>query len=71
MSDIIGELVDLDMEPKQESMWGQALTKDEFYDNTTSGSRGKTWDPPFRVRCLGPLFLRDGRDFKAQNGRCA
>ena len=46
VNDIIEELLDLDMEPKPESLWWTSAHKHEDLTTLRVGSRGKTWDPP-------------------------
>ena len=60
VNDIIEELLDLDMEPKQESMWWTSTNK------LRVGSRGKTLDRPFKevFDVLG-YITGNGKDFQS------
>ena len=48
VNDIIEELLDLDMGPKPESLWWTNTHKCEDMTTLRVGSRGNTWDLPFR-----------------------
>ena len=63
VNDIIEELLDLDMEPKPESLWWTSSThKHEDMRTLSVGGRDKVWDLPFCVifDVLGYRFRRDG-----------
>ena len=66
MNDIIEELLDLDVEPKTESMWWTSTHKDEDMRTLCVGGRDKGWDLPFCevVDVLGCRFHRDGKGFQ-------
>ena len=63
VNDITGERLDLDMEPKPESLWWTSTYKDE---GAATLKRGKIWDLPsselFDV--LGCRFHRDAKGFQ-------
>ena len=42
VNDIMEELLDLDMEPKPESLWWTSINKDEDMTTLKVGNRGKT-----------------------------
>ena len=48
VNDIIEELLDLDMEPKLESVWCTSTHKHEDVSTLRVGSRGTAWDLSFR-----------------------
>ena len=48
VNDIFEELLDLDMEPKPESLWRTSTHKHEDMTTLRVGRRGTTWDRPFR-----------------------
>ena len=62
VNDIFEELLGLDMESKPESSWWTCTFKDEVMATLRVGSRGKTWDLPFRevFDVLGYRLHRDG-----------
>ena len=73
VNDIIEELLDLDMEPKPESLWWTSTYKHEDMRTLHVGGRDKMWDLPscevFDV--LGYLFHRDGKGFQgAERSMC-
>ena len=47
VSDIIEELMDLDVEPKPESLWWTSTYKDEEKNTLRVESRNRAWDLPF------------------------
>ena len=59
VNDIFEELLDLDMEPKPDSLWWTSTYKDEL----RVGSRGRTWALPLSAvfHVLGCRFHRDGK----------
>ena len=63
VNDIGEELLDLDMEPKPESLWRTSTYKDEDMTTLRVGSTGKTGDLPFSgvFDVLGYRFRRDGK----------
>ena len=65
-NDIIEELLDLDMEPKPESVWWTSTSKCEIMTTLRVGSRGKGWDLPFLevFEVLGYRCHRDGKGFQ-------
>ena len=66
VSDVIEELLDLDTEPKPESLCWTSTHKQEDMATLKVGDRGKTWDLPFRqvFVVLGYRFHRDGKGFQ-------
>ena len=62
VNDIIEELLNLDMEPKRESLWWTRSCEEEDKLSLKVGGRGKDWDLPFRevFDVLGYRFQRDG-----------
>ena len=73
VNDIIEELLDLDMDPKHESLWWTCTYNDEDMTTLKVGHCEKGWDLPFQVvfDVLGYRFHRGGEGlFKVQNGRC-
>ena len=66
MNDIIEELLDLDMEPKPESMWWTSTHKHEDMKTFRVGSRGGVWDLPLcgNFDVLGYRFHRHGKGFQ-------
>ena len=66
VNDIIEELLDLDMEVKLESLWWTNTCKDEDAATPRVGSRGISWDLPFRevFDPHGCPFHRDGKGFQ-------
>ena len=65
VNDIIEELLDLDMEPKPESLWWRSTQKHEEMKILRVGSRSRVWDMPFCVYfdVLGYRFHRNGKGF--------
>ena len=65
-NDIIEELLDLDMEPKPESLWWTSTYRGEEKTTLRVGSRTKTWEFPFRevFEVLGYRFHQDGKGFQ-------
>ena len=63
VGDVIEELMDLDMEPKQESLWWTSTYKSEDERTVTVGRTGKSWDMPFVkiFDLLGCRFRRSGK----------
>ena len=62
VNDIIEELLNLDMEPKPESLlWTSSYEEDKL--TLQVGGGGKDWDLPFRevFEVLGYRFQRDGK----------
>ena len=47
VNDIIEELLDLDMEPKPESLWWTSTHKMRGYDDTSSGKQWNRLGSPF------------------------
>ena len=47
VNDIIDELMNLDMEPKPESLWWRSTYKAEDGMTLKVGSRGENWEMPF------------------------
>ena len=66
VNDIIEQLLDLDMEPKPESLWWTCTYRDEDTTTLKVGSTGKTWDLPSRevFEVLGYRYHRDGKGFQ-------
>ena len=62
VNDIIEELLNLDMEPKPESLWWTSSYEEED-KLTLQGGGGKDWELPFRevFEVLGYRFQRDGK----------
>ena len=58
------------MEPKPESLWWTSTHKCEDRTTLRVGSRGKTWDLPFRevFEVLGYRCRRDGKGFESAQG---
>ena len=48
VNDIIEELLNLDMEPKPESLWWTSSYEEEDKLTLQVGGGGKDWDLPFR-----------------------
>ena len=71
MNDIIEELLDLDMEPKPESLWWTSTHKHEDKRTLCVGDRGKLWDLAFCevFDVLGYRFHRDGKGFQGAERR--
>ena len=65
VNDNIEELLDLDMEPKPESLWWTNTHKGEE-KITLRGSRATTWELPFRevFEVLGYRYHRVGKRFQ-------
>ena len=63
VNDIIEELLDLDMEPKPESLWWTSSYEEEGQITLKVTGRGKEWDLPFMevFDVLGYRFQRDGK----------
>ena len=61
VNDIIEELLDLDMEPKPESLWWTRTHKHEDMRTLSVGGRDKVWDLPFSevFEVLGHRFHRE------------
>ena len=68
VNDLIEELLDLDMEPKQESLWWTSTHKDEDERTLKVGSRVKSWGLPV-VEIFDFLGYRCGRTGKGLRGR--
>ena len=66
VSDIIEELMDLDMEPKRESLWWTSTHKDKEKNPLRVESRNRAWVLPFCevFDVLGYRFHRDGKGFQ-------
>ena len=66
VNDIIEELLDLDIEPKPESVWWTSTFKDEDMRTLRVGGRDKIWDLAFCevFDVLGYRFHRDGKGFQ-------
>ena len=66
VNDSIEELMDLDMEPKPESLRWTSIFKDEGTATLRVGGRGKTWDLPFGevFDVPGYRFHHDGKGFQ-------
>ena len=65
--DLIEELLDLDMEPKLESLWWTSTHKLKNMRTLSVGSRDQVWDLPFceAFDVLGYRFHRDAKGVKA------
>ena len=63
VNDIIEELLNLDMEPKPESLRWTCSYEEEDQLTLKVGGGGKDWDLPFRkvFEVLGYRFQRDGK----------
>ena len=63
VNDIIEELLNLDMEPKPESLWWTSSYEEEDKLTFQVGGGGKDWELPFRevFEVLGYRFQRDGK----------
>ena len=63
VNDIIEELLNLDMEPKPESLWWTSSYEEEDKLTLQVGGGGKDWELPFRevFEVLGYRFQRDGK----------
>ena len=63
VNDINEELTDLDMEPKQESLWWTSTNNEEDERTLKAGSRWKSGDLPLieAFDLLGHRFCRSGR----------
>ena len=63
---IIEELLELDMEPKPESLCGRSTHKHEDISTLRMCSRGRSWDLLFRevFEVLGYHYHRDGKGFQ-------
>ena len=63
VNDIIEELLNLDMEPKPESLWWTSSYEEQDKLTLKVGGGGKDWDLPFRevFEVLGYHFQRDGK----------
>ena len=63
VNDVIEELLDLDMEPKPESLWWTCLYEEEEQLTIKVAGQGKEWDLPFRevFDVLGYRFNREGK----------
>ena len=66
VNDIIKELLNLDMEPKPESLWWTSSYEEEDKLTLKVGGRGKDWDLPFRevFDVLGTVFNVMGKAHK-------
>ena len=66
VNDIIEELLDLDVEPKPESLWWTSTYKHEDMRTSRVGGRDKVWDLTFCevFDVLGYRFHRDGKGFQ-------
>ena len=71
VNDIIEELLDLDMEPKPESLWWTSTYKGEDMRTLRVGGRDKVWDLPFCEvsDVFGYRFHRDGKGFQGAERR--
>ena len=56
-------MLNLDMEPKPESLWFTSSYEEEDKPTLKMGGEGKEWDLPFRevFEVLGYRFRRDGK----------
>ena len=63
VDDIIEDLLDLDIEPKLESLWWMGTNKEEDKSTLKMVSREKSWNMPFVVALdlLGCRFRRTGK----------
>ena len=63
VNDVIEELLDLDMEPKPESLWWTCSYEEEEQLTLKVAGRGKEWDLPLRevFDVLGYRFNREGK----------
>ena len=68
---IIEELMDLDLEPKPESLLWTSTHKHEDTTTLRVGSRGRAWELPFREVVFELLGYRYHRDSKVPNAPCA
>ena len=66
VSDIIAELLELDMEPKPESLWRSGTHQAEETKTLSVENRGRAWDLPFVevFDVLGYRFHRDGNGYE-------
>ena len=66
VNDIIAELLDLDMDPKPESLWWTSTHHAAEKMTLSVGYRGLAWDFSFKdvFEVLGYLFHRDGMGFQ-------
>ena len=65
VNDILEELLDLDMEPKPESLWWMSTHTDEDERMLKVERRGKSWDLPF-VEAFDFLWCRFRRTGQVQ-----
>ena len=73
VNDIIEELLDLDMEPKTESLWWTSTCKEEEKNTLQVGCRTRVWELPLRevFKILGYRYHRDGKGFQgAESTTC-
>ena len=72
VNDIIEELLVLDMEPKLESLSWACTYEREDTTTLKVGSRGNTWDLPFRevFEILGYRYHRDGKGIPRRRTNC-
>ena len=73
VGDIIGELLDLDMEPEPEALLWTSTHKHEDMRTLCVGGRDKVWDLPLCeiFDLLGYLFHGDGKGFQgAERSKC-
>ena len=63
VKEIIDELMDLDLEPKQEPLWWKSTYKAEETPTLEVGSRRKRWEMPFDevLDLSGYRFRRNGK----------
>ena len=71
VNDFFEALLDLNMEPKPESLWSNTF-QDEYGATLMVGNRRHTWDLPFMevFGVLGYRFLRDGKGLQELIERC-